>query len=147
MVDLPQFSMDPERDRQMCFGCGPQNPIGLKLKFEPNGNGVKAEFMPAEVHQGWTGIAHGGIVHTLLDEAMSWSAAFAGVITVTATMQVRWKRPAKIGETLVLNAWVTRNSKRLLETAASVTLKDGTIVAEGNATMYVIGRSYGNDKQ
>ncbi len=140
---FPQIPDNPDDGRQMCFGCGPRNPIGLKLDFRPNGNTAHAEFTPTEVHQGWSGIAHGGIIQTVLDEAMSWAAFFAGVITVTATMQARWRRPAAIGEPLVITASVTKNTRRLLETEATIKLKDGTVVAESTATMFVIRRKNG----
>lgn len=137
---MPPIPEDLNEGRQMCFGCGPQNPIGLKLKFRPYGDSVRAEFIPTEFHQGWKGITHGGIIHTILDEAMAWASFFSGIVTVTATMQSRWRRPAAIGEPLIVTASVTKNSRRLLEAQATITAKDGTVVAEGSATLFVIRR-------
>ncbi len=123
-----------------CFGCGQDNPIGLKLRFHYDKDRAEAEFTPEELHQGWPGIVHGGIIFTLLDEAMGYALYPQQVNCVTAKAEARFRRPAMIGETLVVSSEVTRKTKRLVEVKASIALKDGTIVAEGTALMYVIGR-------
>ena len=53
------------------FGCGDDNPIGLRLRFTPSGEGVKASFIPSAEHQGFQEVVHGGIISTVLDEAMA----------------------------------------------------------------------------
>lgn len=137
MVSLPQVWIDVQRIDK-CFGCGPNNPIGLKLKFEWDGKSAKAEFTPTDVYQGWEGIVHGGIVSCLLDEAMAYAAFFEGLPSVTAEAQVKLKRPAMVGEPLVISASITKKTRRLIESAATICLKDGTLVAEGSATQIVI---------
>ncbi len=121
----------------LCFGCGKNNPCGLKLKFEWDGKVAKSEFTPTEFHQGWKEIIHGGILTTLLDEAMGYATYFENLPCVTATMEIRLRRPVLIGQPLIITAWVTRNARRFAETEASLTLKDGTIVAEAKATQYI----------
>ena len=59
------------RDEGKCFACGPNNPIGLKLDFQFSGDSYVAKFTPSAQYQGYDGITHGGIVSTLLDEAMA----------------------------------------------------------------------------
>ena len=140
MTLLPQISIDTERDIDMCFGCGKNNPIGLKLKFQRDGQIVKSEFTPTELHQGWADIVHGGIIHCILDEAMSYAAMFEGLYCVTAKMECKFKRPALIGEPLIITSSITRNARRFVETQASISLKDGTLVAEGKATMFIANR-------
>lgn len=134
----PQLTIDTQKDIDMCFACGRNNPIGLKLKFQRDGKGVKAEFTPTKVYQGWADIVHGGILHCILDEAMSWAAIFEGLYCVTARMETRFRRAALVGEPLVATGYITRNKRRLVETKAEITLKDGTLVAESTATMFVI---------
>ena len=56
----------------MCFACGQKNPIGLKLSFRREGETVKTEFTPGELHQVWHGVVHGWIINTILDEAMAY---------------------------------------------------------------------------
>ena len=129
----------------MCFGCGQNNPIGLKLKFEWDGKAAKAEFTPTELHQGWKDIIHGGILTTVLDEAIGYATFFENIPCVTATMQVRLRRPAVIGQPLIVTASVTKNARRFVETEAKLTLIDGTVVAEAKTTQYV-GSTFSDER-
>ena len=54
-----------------CFICGPSNPIGLRLRFHEEGAGVAAEFVPGDLHIGWEGLIHGGLIAAVLDDAMA----------------------------------------------------------------------------
>jgi len=121
----------------LCFGCGKDNPCGLKLKFKWDGKTIRGEFTPNKFHQGWEGIIHGGIITTILDEAMGYATFYEGIRCVTATMQTRFKRPLSIGEPTVVTASLTKNARRFVETEARMTLTDGTIIAECTATQYV----------
>ena len=82
MATEPEISITPS---DMCFGCGRNNPCGVKLSFDWDGRVAKSEFTPTELHQGWQDIIHGGILTTLLDEAMAYAAYFENVAGVTAT--------------------------------------------------------------
>ena len=61
------------REDHWCFGCGRQNPIGLKLTFYEDGEQVWAPWTPRHEHQGYEGIVHGGLITTVLDEVMGWA--------------------------------------------------------------------------
>ena len=121
----------------LCFGCGKNNPCGLKLNFEWDGKKARAKFTPTELHQGWEGIVHGGIIATILDEAMGYATDYEGIRCVTGIMQTRFKRSASVGEPLVVTASMTKNARRFTETEAKITLTDGTIIAESTAMQYV----------
>jgi len=138
MVTWPQISLDIDRGYSMCFGCGQSNPIGLKLSFQWDGKTARAEFTPGELYQGWSGFVHGGIITCLLDEATAYAAVFSGVYGVTAKMQVRLRRLTLVGEPLVITSSIIKRTKRLVETEAAVSLKDGTPIAEGTSTQFVI---------
>jgi uncharacterized protein (TIGR00369 family) len=138
MANWPQVSVDTEKDFDLCFVCGQENPIGLKLHFTQDGQTVRTEFTPDKLYQGWAGLVHGGIISSVLDEAMSYAALFSGVNTVTARMQTRFKRPAQIGEPLIITAHLTKKTRRLAEAKAEVLLKDGTPIADGTATMFIL---------
>jgi acyl-coenzyme A thioesterase PaaI-like protein len=135
----------PSRDKMQrqstnkCFGCGQENPVGLRLSFRSEGNKVKAEFIPTELYQGYPGYLHGGIICAILDEAMGWAAysLSSGILPITATAQVKFKRPILIDEPLLVTAAITRRTKRLMWTRATISRKDGTVAAEGTASMVV----------
>ncbi len=123
----------------LCFGCGDKNPIGLKLKFRQEGKGVRTDYTPDKMHQGWDDIIHGGIITTVLDETMAYAAGYEGIKCVTATVETRFRRPLSVGEPTVVTAWVSQNRRRFIETEARMTLEDGTLVAECTATQFVAG--------
>lgn len=138
MTNWPKLSVDIDKEFDMCFACGQKNPIGLKLKFTQGGKGVRAEFTPGELHQGWSGVVHGGIIGCILDEAMSYAALYTGVNSLTARMQTRFKRPLQTDEPLVITARVTKQTRKLIEAEAEMHLKDGTPVADSTATMFIL---------
>lgn len=138
MANRSQISISTDMSDSLCFGCGQNNPIGLKLNFKWDGKTARTEFTPTKHYQGWPGIVHGGIITSMLDEAMSHAARFEGMNCITARMQVKFKRPALIDEPLVVTSSVTRNARKVIKTEAYVFSQDGTLVAEGTATYVVI---------
>jgi uncharacterized protein (TIGR00369 family) len=115
-----------------CFGCGEQNPIGLRLKFYRVDGAVQATFTPSEIHEGYAHMTHGGIVATLLDEAMSWAVIDRGHLAVTAKMGVEFRRPVPVGEPLIVIARVERDRKRLFEATGELRTQTGELLASAN---------------
>ncbi|WP_233487025.1 MULTISPECIES: PaaI family thioesterase [unclassified Halanaerobium] len=96
----------PQREDKMCFACGEENPISLGLKFKKiDKNTVEAEFVPGKLYQGYDGIMHGGLVSTLLDEAMAYAVGARGVSAFTAEIKVRFKKAVKIGEKIKITGF------------------------------------------
>lgn len=124
-----------------CFGCGKNNPIGLKLDISWDGEKVSTEFTPTNFHTGFDDIVHGGIICALMDEVMSYVPFSQDILTVTGKMDVRFRKPARPGVPLVIKAFQVKGNSRILETKCIITLKDGTVVAEGNATMWIIRKN------
>jgi uncharacterized protein (TIGR00369 family) len=119
-----------------CFVCGGKNPNGLRLSFEidKEKQTLKTTFVPGPTFQGWDGIVHGGILSTLLDEAMAKLVYELGYEAVTATLEIRFKKPASILEPIRVYGEVTEVSKRLIRAKAYLSKEDGTILAVGNST-------------
>lgn len=117
-----------------CFGCGRANPIGLHLHFErAEDGGVVSDFQAEVEHQGWEGVMHGGLVTTLLDEAMAWAAADKTQMYFTGRMNVRYRQPVPTGLRLKVRGWITRDRGRTLETRGEVQSEDGQTLAEAEA--------------
>ncbi|HOF88723.1 MAG TPA: PaaI family thioesterase [Armatimonadota bacterium] len=117
---------------QMCFACGRENPIGLRLTFAFDGAEYVTRFTADARVQGYRGIIHGGIVATLLDEVMArlvWEQAGP---SATARLDIRYRRPAPIGAAIEVRGRITavRRAGQLFETAARATLADGTVLAD-----------------
>jgi acyl-coenzyme A thioesterase PaaI-like protein len=138
MNNWPNLSIERTDDYRSCFGCGQDNPIGLKLTFRWDGKTARAEFTPGEVYQGWPGLLHGGIIACILDEAMGYAALFDAGRCVTAKMEIKLKRPTKIGERLLINSSIQAKSRKLVKTLAAITLEDGTSVAESSGTHFMV---------
>jgi uncharacterized protein (TIGR00369 family) len=122
----------------MCFACGSNNPIGLKLDFDFEGEKYVARFTPRPEHQGYDDITHGGIVSTLLDEAMAKLVYAIGIPAVTGELKVRFRKPARTGEELTISGWVTNEARRIIDCAAEARSKSGILVAEATARLVKI---------
>jgi acyl-coenzyme A thioesterase PaaI-like protein len=117
----------------MCFACGQNNPIGLKLAFHFDGDEYVTAFEVRREYQGWAGIAHGGLVATVLDETMTRMLWEKDINSVTARLQVRYHHPIRVGDLLVIRGRITRMRPPLIEMAAVAT-SNGIVVAEAAAS-------------
>lgn len=105
------------RGDHWCFGCGAHNPIGLKLRFyaDEETSRVWAPWTPLREHQGFEGIAHGGLITTVLDEVMGWVIYAREIWAVTGTINVRFRKPVEIGVPTRAYAWIERESGRKID--------------------------------
>ena len=126
------------KDVPMCFGCGRDNTIGLKLEFHQEGESVRAEFIPGELYQGWPGVVHGGLICTMLDEVIGYAAGYQGLYAVTVKMEVCYRKPAMIGQRLLLCARVKSVSGRTVVCDGEIQLEDGTLIAEAHSELRII---------
>jgi len=86
-----------------CFGCGVDNDVGLQLKFFKTGGRVQARTTLERRFAGYSKFAHGGVVATLLDEAMGWALLhLVGRYGVTRGLDVSYRRPVYLGRELTL---------------------------------------------
>lgn len=113
-----------------CFVCGPDNPTGLNLTFMFDGKTARTEYTPANAHEGYKGILHGGIIATILDEVMIKAALAQDIMCVTAQMDVRFKALAFLGRRISFTAEVTEIKGRKITTAGRAVDADGRTLAE-----------------
>ncbi|WP_378954382.1 PaaI family thioesterase [Pelosinus sp. sgz500959] len=123
---------------QWCFGCGKENPIGLQLEFIEKDESYMTTFVPRPEHQGYDGIMHGGLVSTILDEVMARYIHKKGFNAVTARLDVRFRQPTPIGKKLTAIARITGKRGNMYEVVGEIMLPDGTITAQGKATIAVL---------
>ena len=123
------------KNSRVCFGCGPENAAGLQLEFEMLDGGAKlrTRFAPRAIHGGWEGVFHGGLMATLLDEAMMAYLYRSGIHAATAELTVRFRKPVRLGEELVVEAWSEERRGRMIRTVAEAR-RDGELVARANAS-------------
>ena len=124
-----------------CYVCGPENPSGLKIPFHKMDVGVsRAEYVARCEHAGWPEVIHGGLLFTLMDEAVAWACTYAGKRCVTARAEARFREPARVGMPLVITGRVTKMSSIALRTRAEIHVgsDDGPLLAELEAVMAVV---------
>jgi uncharacterized protein (TIGR00369 family) len=138
---------DEERRRARggCFGCGDLNSKGLRLAFRLEDGAAVAEFDPEPQHQGYPGLMHGGLVATILDEAMGWAIYGRGIWAMTARMQVRFRRSVPLDRRLRVSAHVTNERQRLLQARAELRDERGTLLAEGEGAFLRVTPEQGRE--
>lgn len=130
---MKQSLQDRYAPKNACFGCGPSNAKGLRIKSFVEGDEVVCTWTPEPHHEAFPGVLNGGIVGALLDCHLNWAAthhlmqksgAATPPCTVTAEYAVKLRRPTPTNGPITLRAKVTEST----EDRAKVT---GTLEAGG----------------
>lgn len=129
-----EFLMD-----EYCFACGVCNANGLKLQITESGDGVRARIAPPMWSQGYTGVVHGGIIATILDELAVWAAFKKGYRSVTAELSMRIRQSMNIGKTYTAQAKVCSTKHRLIEAESHISDENDKPVAFAHVKLLDIG--------
>ena len=128
--------METAYETKHCFGCGRDNPIGLKLDMKLDGDRCVAYFTPKAEHESYGDRMHGGLTSTLLDEVMGdYVFRKAGKPAYTARLEIRFRSAIRIGETVKVEGWPEVHRGRLFIMKGKITHADGTPAAEEKAEM------------
>jgi acyl-coenzyme A thioesterase PaaI-like protein len=127
---------------KMCFICGLENPIGLKLRIYQTEPGVIETSYTAPDHfQGYPGVLHGGIVATILDE-ISGRAQMGDVAAprfmFTAKLEVKYRKNVPTGKPLKIIGKAGRVKGKIAESWAGIYDQDGSLLAEANAMLITV---------
>lgn len=115
----------------MCFACGIDNPVGLKIRFDVQGDECTAEFTPNENHVGFSDTVHGGIIYTALDDVTANILYQQGRKAHTAKCEIRYRQPARVDEKLMLKGWIETERRRLIILKGEIRrAADDVVVAE-----------------
>ena len=147
MADADALSVQEKHaPNSICFGCGPANEKGLKIRSMRTESGLELEFSPKLEHQAFPGMVNGGIIGTLLDCHGNWTAAIALMdksrdshppCTVTASYSIKLRRPTPIGKILK----VTANVSEMGDDRAKVEMvlwADGKVCATGEGLFVAV---------
>jgi uncharacterized protein (TIGR00369 family) len=120
---------------ELCFGCGQANLFGLQLELSrrPAG-GVAGRFFVKQDHQGPPGYAHGGIIATALDEAMSLLVHQRGALALTGRLELDLLAPVPVGMFVEVSADVLEVSGRRITAVASAQDEAGTTLGKARGT-------------
>lgn len=134
MVDRVRRRYDDE-----CFACGRDNPLGLALdNFKRSDNEVSATFVPRPQFRGTTSVLHGGITATALDEMLVWAAILThGVMAVTGTFDLRYRKPVPMGQELTVRARVDDRRGRRLQCSGELLNADAIVMTSATGVYLV----------
>ena len=122
-----------------CFVCGPDNPIGLHLRFRLEEDACMSEFTPGENHQGYPGVIHGGMIYAVLDDVMANWLYLRGARAYTARCEIRYLDPVREGDTLLLVGKPKSRKRNLVQMEGTATrAADGKVVATATGTFVVV---------
>lgn len=122
-----------------CFVCGPANERGLRAEFtlDREARTAGSHLVVPEWAQGWQGVAHGGILSTLLDEACAHACRTVGVHPVTAELTVRFRKPVPVGVEVFVRGEVVEVRRRVLQARAELQV-GGEVYAEAQARVILV---------
>ena len=139
MSDIIRLEPNPSNK---CFGCGGDNPGGMKLTFEQDNvtRKIVGRFILGERYQGGGGFAHGGIIAMLLDEAMGKVCRFRDVRAVTAELTVEYLKPVSVEKEIIVEGREAEQKGRNLFLLGEIRDAGGEILARGRGRFVVISR-------
>ena len=126
----------------VCFGCGGANDFGMKLTFEQDNarRKIVGRFVLGSRYRGGGGMAHGGIIATLLDEAMGKACRFREVRAVTAEMTIEYLKPVNVEKEIIVEAYEEEHLRkgRNLFHVGEIRNAEGQILARGRGRFVII---------
>lgn len=124
-----------------CFACGRRNARGLGIDgFAFDGSTTTAAFSPDPEHRGLASTLHGGLTATALDEIMVWAGILGeGVLSVTGTMELKYRKAVPLGVRLSLDGEVVERRGRRLRLSGRM-LEGDTVLAESSG-LYLVTES------
>ena len=130
-----------------CFGCSPQNPIGLHMEFFEDDDNIISFWRPQEHYQGWVGTMHGGILATLIDETAGWVVTrklqTAGM---TSRLDIRYKHPMMTTDTqLTIRAHITEQKRNIVFISASIEDGKGQVCVEADVVYYAMDAEHAKE--
>jgi len=134
--DTPQY----RAPRNHCFGCGQDNPEGMRLRFRLDEDRKRfvAKLRIPRRFQGPPGHVHGGIIATILDEAMGKVNKLRSVIALTRNMEVEYLKPVPLGKPLIVEGWEMRVRGRRHTNAAEIRNEKGDVLARSKGLFIAI---------
>jgi uncharacterized protein (TIGR00369 family) len=122
-----------------CFVCGVANPLGLKLEFHeyPDGS-VRSTLIIRTEFQGWPGVAHGGIIATLLDEVTArvyMNDSSGNRLMMTGKLEIRYRKPVPTGEPIEIVGFPVDVNGRIATARGELLDSNGNVLAEALSTL------------
>lgn len=126
-------------DDDFCFVCGHNNPDSMRaiIDMDRERKAASCRIVLDRKFQGWQEIVHGGILATMLDEVSAYAGKTVAKHVVTVEMTVRYKKPVRTGQEVLVTAEVVGQRKKIIEISSRLTV-DGEVCTEADAKMYIV---------
>ncbi|WP_161975291.1 PaaI family thioesterase [Tengunoibacter tsumagoiensis] len=138
------MELNDTTDYQLCFACGTKNPYGLQMVFQLEAGTVVSDFRPREEHQGFPGVVHGGIIATVMDEALNRTSMLTErpAWSMTGRLEVRYRRYVPYGPLLRVRAVLGSSRGRMVTATGKLTLAEdeSVVFAEASGTFMTLSQ-------
>jgi uncharacterized protein (TIGR00369 family) len=136
--NIPARGHALRQKKNFCFACGHDNPEGMRLKFTQEGKRFVCNFRLGKRYTGPPGHCHGGIIATILDDAMSKLNKLRHVAAVTSKMTVEYLKPVPLHKPLRVESHELNKRGRRLTHTAEITDANGALLARSHGTFIII---------
>lgn len=125
-----------------CFGCSPENPMGVKMEFYEDGDEIVSFWKPKQEYQGWLDTLHGGIQAVLLDEICAWVIVRKLQTTgVTSKMETRYRKSILTNDTLLeIRASIQEQKRNIILVKATIYNSAKEICTEAVCTYFTFSK-------
>lgn len=125
-----------------CFGCSPENPMGVKMEFYEDGDEIVSFWKPKPEYQGWLDTLHGGIQAVLLDEICAWVIVRKLQTTgVTSKMETRYRKSISTNDTLLeIRASIQEQKRNIILVKATIYNSAKEICTEAVCTYFIFSK-------
>jgi acyl-coenzyme A thioesterase PaaI-like protein len=134
--------LEVKKENDNCIGCGPNNPIGLKLEFITQNGKAKTESILDKNYEGYKNIIHGGIISLILDETSAKAVNSLGIVGVTGRIKVTFVKPLLVGKKFTCGAEVENIRGKLINTSSEI-YSENELKARGEAIFMEVEKSDG----
>lgn len=132
-----------QKDGYNCFGCSPDNPIGIHMEFYENRDEIISFWHPQTQYQGWVDTMHGGILATIIDETAGW-VVFRKLQTsgMTTKLELKYRKPVMTTEPqITVRGHIVEQRRNLVTIDVSIENSKGETCVEGRATYFAFDKA------
>jgi uncharacterized protein (TIGR00369 family) len=141
-IDFESLKQVPNDPDSTCFACGKKNPMGFQLVFYTDEKEIYSKHFIRPEFSGWSHLAHGGILATLLDETMAWTGIYLlKKYILTKSMSISYLKPVSAGSEIVLRGFIEQEiSKREIAVVAEIYNALGELCATGKGNLVLFSQ-------
>ena len=132
-----------QKDGYNCFGCSPDNPIGIHMEFYENRDEIISFWHPQTQYQGWVDTMHGGILATIIDETAGW-VVFRKLQTsgMTTNLELKYRKPVMTTEPqITVRGHIVEQRRNLMTIDVRIENSKGETCVEGRATYFAFDKA------